>query len=105
MFTSSVCEDAEVDPRPDRLGRAEQDVLEVGRDHRAAPAVGQGAADAGQDEAAVVGVHAHVGPVHDLDDLAVDAPWGDVELAPVLPLPGRRATDERQLAFLLAELG
>ena len=39
-----LAQDAQVHLGADRLGRAEQDVLEVGGDHRAAPAVGEGAA-------------------------------------------------------------
>ena len=37
-----LLEDAEVEPGADRLGHAEEHVAEVGGDHRAAPAVGQG---------------------------------------------------------------
>src|SRR3989304_4820698 len=68
------------------------------------PWCGPGAADAGQDQAAVVVVHAHVGAVHDVHDLAVDAAGDDAEFAPGLLLLGRGAAEEHDRPFLPAEL-
>jgi hypothetical protein len=47
-------------------------VLQIGGQHGAAPAVGQGAAGALFHQVFVILIHAHVGAVHDFDDLAVD---------------------------------
>jgi hypothetical protein len=47
--------------------------VQFGPYHRPAPAIGESAAHPLLDEIAVVGVDAHVGPVHDFDDLTIDA--------------------------------
>jgi hypothetical protein len=64
--------DAQVGLGLQRIGGAEEHVLQVGGQHGAAPAVGQGGAGALLHQVFVVLVHAHVGAVHDLDDFAVD---------------------------------
>ena len=74
-------QDAQVDLAGHRRRAAEHDVLQVGGDHGAAPAVGQGAAGALLDEVVVVLVHAHVGAVHQFDDLDVAAPGHDARLS------------------------
>jgi hypothetical protein len=64
--------DAQVGFGLQRIGGAEEHVLQVGGQHGAAPAVGHGGAGALFDQVFVVLVHAHVGAVHDFDDFAVD---------------------------------
>jgi hypothetical protein len=64
--------DAQVGLGLERVGCAEQDVLQVGGQHGTAPAVGQRSPGALFDEVFVVLVDAHVGAVHDLDDFTVD---------------------------------
>ena len=66
-------EHAEVRLAADRLRRAVEDVLQVGREHRAAPAAGERALDRAVEQRLVVLVGAGVRAVHRLDDLAVDA--------------------------------
>ena len=100
-----LAEHAEVDLGPNGLGRAEEDVLQVGGDHRSTPAVRQRGAHAPEDDGLVVGVDTHVGAMHDVDDLAVDAPGGDVQLLPVLPLLLGRALDELDAVLLRSERG
>ena len=73
---------AQVDLAGHRHRHAEQDVLQVGGDHGAAPAVGQGGAGALLDDVVVFLVHAHVGAVHQFDDLDVVAPGHHPQLAP-----------------------
>ena len=58
-----------------RRGRAEQDIGELGGDHRAAPAIAQAGAHGVQQDVDPVVVHAHVGAVQHLDVLPVDAAW------------------------------
>ena len=65
---------AQVDLAGDGGGAAEHDVLQVGGDHGAGPAVGQGAAGGLLHEVVVFLVHAHVGAVHQFHHLDVDAP-------------------------------
>ncbi|VTR69622.1 hypothetical protein DESC_760048 [Desulfosarcina cetonica] len=79
---------------------AKKNVGHLGGDHGAAPAVGQGVAQALEQKGLPVVVHAHVGAVHHLGCLAVNAARGDIELLPDLaPLLGC-ARD--QLDLLLA---
>jgi hypothetical protein len=68
----------------DRLQRAEEDVGDVGRDHRPAPAVGEPGAQTLQQQVVGVVVDADVRAVHHLDDLAVDAARHDPPLPPAL---------------------
>ena len=96
---------AQVCLRPQRLGAAEDDVLDVGGDHGAAPAVRQGTAHALLHEADAVGVDSHVGLVERRDDLAVDAARDQTVLAPELLALLRCAGYVGELAVLLAELG
>ena len=98
-----IAEDAEVDVGPDGCGRAEEDVLQVGGDHRAAPAVCERTAHAAQDHGLVVGIDTHVGAMHDVDDLAVDAPGVDLQLLPVLDLLRGCPFDELDAVLLRAE--
>ena len=58
-----------------------------------------------QDQVDRVVVHADVGAVHDLDDLAVDAARVDAQLLPQFDALCRRAAGELDGAFLLAKLG
>jgi len=67
-------EHAQVDLAGHRGGAAEHDVLEVGGDHGAGPAVGQGTAGGLFDQVVVVLVHPHVGAVHQLPHLDVHPP-------------------------------
>ena len=97
-------EHAEVDLRADRNRAAELDVGKVGRDLRAAPSVAKRRLDAEHQEVLVVGVHAFVNHVKQLDDFAVDPSGQDFGLAPAFLLLFGRAGREDQLAFLLAEL-
>ena len=98
-------QNAEVHPGPHRKRGPEHHVLQVGGDHRAAPAVGQGRSDAVADDALVVVVHTHVRNVHELHDLAIDAARGDVHSPPQV-LPGLRGAGKKlQLPMLLTELG
>ena len=98
-------EHAQVDLGDHRAWRAEEDVRDVGRQHAAAPAVGQGGAQGCAQDVLGVLVVAHVGAVQDLDHLAVDAARRDAQLAPDLLALLGRALDVDQLALLLAELG
>ena len=97
-------EDAQVDFAGHRHRAAEDDVLEVGGDHGPAPTVGQGGAAALLDDVVVVLVHAHVGAVHQFDDLDVAAPGHDAVFPPQFQafLGGPLGVGE--LAVLLAEL-
>ena len=72
-----VLEHAEVDLARERRRRAEEDVADVGAQHRAAPAVGEGAAQRRLEDVLGVEVDALVRAVQDLDDLAVDGARGD----------------------------
>ena len=96
-------QDAQVDLAGHRHRHAEQDVLQVGGDHGAAPAVGQGGAGALLDDVVVFLVHAHVGAVHQFHDLDVAAPGhhalGPPDLLAFLGGP----FDVGEFAFLLAE--
>ncbi len=55
-----------------RSGSSEHDILQVGGDHRPAPAVGKRGPGALLHQVLVILIHTHVGPVHDLNDLPVD---------------------------------
>ena len=97
-------EHPEVDLGGQRGGRAEEDVGDVGREHGAAPAVGERTAQGALEDVLGVQIDALVGAVHDLGDLAVDGPRGEAELAPQgLPFGGG-ALGVDDLAMLLAEL-
>ena len=98
-------EDAEVHLGGQRRGRAEEDVADVGREHRAAPAVGERAAQRRLEDVLGVEVDAHVGAVHDLDDLAVDGARRQAELLPERLALRRRPPRVDDLAVGLAELG
>ena len=94
---------AEIDLRAYGLGGIEEDVLDLGGDHGAAPAVCQRSAHPVKQDVLVVVVDAHGTAVHHLDHLAVDAAGDDSELAPELLPLGRRTRDHGELALLLAE--
>ena len=100
-----VLEHAEVDLDDERRRRAEEDVADVGAQHRAAPAVGQGAAQRRLEDVLGVEVDALVRAVQHLDDLAVDGARGDPQLAPLGLALGGRALGVDDLAVGLAELG
>ncbi|KUG28792.1 hypothetical protein ASZ90_001344 [hydrocarbon metagenome] len=76
-------------------GGAEDDVRQLRGDHGAAPAVGQGQPRGVQAQVHGVVVHAHVGAVHHLHHVAVDAPGGDAQGFPQLPPFGRNPADKR----------
>ncbi len=99
-----VLQHAQVGHRLQRGGRAEQDVGDVGGQHRAAPAVGQRSAHGVVQDVLRVQVDALVGAVQRLDHLAVDAAGHDAQLAPDLLalLGGAPGVDD--LAALLAKL-
>ena len=97
-------EHAEVDLAGERRRRAEEDVGDVGREHGAAPAVGQRAAQGALQDVLGVEVDALVGAVHDLGDLAIDGARGEAELPPERLPFGRGALRVDDLAELLAEL-
>jgi len=65
-----------------RCGCAEEDILQLSGDHRAAPAVGYAGSQALQDEVDRIIVHTHMGAVHDLHYLPVYAPGIDAQLFP-----------------------
>ena len=100
-----VLEHAQVDLRNQRAGRAEKNVRQIGGDHGAAPAVGEGAAHGLVEDVLGVLVVAHVGAVEHLHHLAVDAPRRDLQLLPQLVTLRRRPLEKGQFALLLAELG
>ena len=97
-------QNAQVDLAQNRHGIPEHDVLKVRRDHRAAPAVGQRATGRRQQETLVILIDAHVGAMHQLHHLAVDAPRHDPQLPPDLLPFGRRPFYKRDLPVLAAEL-
>ena len=96
-------QDAQVDLTGHRHRHAEHDVLQIGGDHGAAPAVGQGAAGALLDDVVVFLVHAHVGAVHQFHDLDVAAPGHHALLPPDLLAFLGGPLDVVEFAFLLAE--
>ena len=79
-----VLEYAQIHLGDQRAGRAEEDVRDVGGQHGAAPAVGEGAAHGLIEDVLGVLVVAHVGAVEHLHHLSIDAPGGDVQLLPSL---------------------
>lgn len=83
------------------LGRAKEDVADLGGHHGAAPAVGQGGAADLLDEVLVVLVHAHVGAVHQLHHLAHGPAGDDALVAPHLLGLGRRPLHKGYLALEL----
>ena len=88
----------------DGLWRAVQDVLQVGGEHRAAPAAGECALHRAVEQRLVVLVGTGGGAVHRLDYLAVDAARHHAEFAPqVLALLGCSG-DEDELPGLLPVL-
>ncbi len=68
---------AHVHFRPDRGRRTEEDVRDLGGDHGPAPTIRKGGPAALVGDIFVVLVHAHVGSVHQLHDLAHGAPRDD----------------------------
>jgi hypothetical protein len=96
-------EDSQVHFRFYRDRRAEHDVLQLGADHGAAPAVGKRAARALEHYVVHLLVDADGGAVQHLDDLAVYAAGEDAQLAPYLLALLGRPVPELQLAFLLSE--
>jgi hypothetical protein len=88
-----------------RFRRAEEHVGNLGGHHGAAPAVGDGGLEALQDQVDRVVVHADVGAVHDLHDLAVDAARVDTHLLPLVHPFLRRPAGKLEGPFLLAEFG
>ena len=88
-----------------RRGAAEHDVLEVGGDHGAAPAVSQGTASRLLGQVDKILIHTHRGPVHDFNDLAVDGPRLDAFLLPLVLERLRSTLQIGQGAIVLTELG
>ena len=84
---------------------AEQDVLQFGGDHRAAPAIGQRSATSMENDVPVVLIHAHVGAMHHLHDLTVNTPGDDAQLPPQFLSLFRSPLDELQFPLLLSKLG
>ena len=98
-------QDAQVGLGEGRGWGPEHDILQLGGDHGAAPAVGQAGSQALKDEVDRVVIHAYVGAVHDLHYLPIDAARIYAQLLPQLHPLGWRATGELDGALLLAELG
>ncbi len=84
---------------------AEEDVLELGGNHAAPPAVADGRPHPLLKQAAVVLVNPDVGAVHYLHDFPVDAARGHPLPPPQLLALQRRPAQEANLTLLLAELG
>ena len=97
-----LLEHAGVYPGRAGLGRAEEDVGDLGGDHGPAPAVRERVADAVQEQALPVVVDPHVGAVHHLGGFAVDSPRGDPQPAPDLLALGRRALEQGELLLARA---
>jgi len=87
-----------------RIGGPEEDILEIGGQHGAAPAVRQGSAGALLGDVLVILVHTHVGAVHDLDDFPVDIPGLDALGFPFFVQRFRRPFQIQELAFGLTPL-
>jgi len=96
--------DAEVCDTLHPFGGAEEHIGDFRGDHAPAPAVAERCADALEHDVQVVVVHADVGAVHYLDDLAVDSARDHAGLAPVVPGSFGRAGGEDHFAVLLSEL-
>ena len=86
------------------LGGAEEDVRDLGRDHRSAPPVGEGVPEGVKQQALPAVVHAHVGAVHHLRGLAVDPTGHDPRLPPEFPALGRRPGNQGELLFARPEI-
>ena len=98
-------EHAQVDLSHHRPRGAEKDVLQFGGDHAATPTVGQSGPGPLPEDVVGVSIHTDVGAVHDLHDLAVDAPGHDAFPPPPCPHRLRSHVGEDDLAFLLTKLG
>ena len=96
---------AEVDAGPQRLRLAEQHVGDVGGDHRAAPAVGQGGPHRRHEDVFGIVVAAHVRSVQAGDYLAIDPARDGLFRGPIPLLLLGRSTGVGQHSFLPAELG
>ncbi len=97
-------EHAEVDLGGERRRCAEEDVADVGGEHRATPPVGQRTAQRRLEDVLGVEVDAFVRAVQDFGDLAVDGAWREAQLLPQrLPL-GCRPPGVDDLAERLTEL-
>ena len=75
---------AEVDLPQSRRRRTEEDILKLGGDHAAAPAVRQGNPDALLQKVMILHVDTGMGAVHQFYNLPVDAAGHDAVLAPDL---------------------
>ncbi len=84
--------------------RAEEDILELGGNHAAPPAIGKGGFGPLAEQAVVILVNTHMGAVHGFYHLAVDAAGGHTFFAPDFLALQRRPLQEEQLSLLLAEL-
>ncbi len=94
----------QIDFPEDRNRSSEQDIREIGRDHGAAPAVGQSAFGSKADDVFHFLIHTHVGHMHDFDYRSVHTLRDNPFISPYLLTLERRSLHVEDLAVLLSIL-